>query len=200
MNTMLDITMGRPWALAFCIGVRDALDLDAAGVPKTACPASSSGDEGLSHAWRSWWESLLRRGATHGGFAALHDERDSATLLPADPQFRSAALPIIASVEEFVADWLAGENDSESRFQVGSMSPLAEGLDAAGFQTRASRRRSKQLIGRALPDDVVVAIVPVLGEWGHVTRFGSILISDSVAADAGLAERWFRTELWSARG
>ena len=76
---------------------------------------------------------------------------------------------------------------------------LAEGFTAAGFQTPAGRRRAKRSLGRAQPDDVVVAVVPVAGEWGQVTKFGSIVVSAAVAADARVAERWFRTELWAAK-
>lgn len=49
MSTALDVTFGRPWVLAFCLGVRDALTLDDRKVPKTEWATSAScGNQSLS--------------------------------------------------------------------------------------------------------------------------------------------------------
>ena len=200
MSTALDVTFGRPWVLAFCLGVRDALTLDDRKVPKTEWATSAScGNQSLSRGWESWWDALLRQGATHRGFSRLSQGRDPSMILPADASLRSAAMTVVAPVEALVSEWLAREELQEPAFQVGRVAPLAEGFTAAGFQTPAGRRRAKRSLGRALPDDVVVAVVPVAGEWGQVTKFGSIVVSAAVAADARVAERWFRTELWAAK-
>ena len=75
-------------------------------------------------------------------------------------------------------------------------SALIEGIVSAGFQTLSGRRKARRGLGRALPDDVVVAVVPVASEWAQVTQFGSILVSESVAADAELARQYFTRNLW----
>lgn len=199
MNMILEVTSARPWALAFCLAVRDALALEPAGIPRTACAQVSAGPDHLTNAWRSWWDSLLRTAATPRGLAVMTEQRDPVALLPADPGLRAAMGPLTAPVRTFVDEWLTVGEEGEPPFRVGHMSPLAEGIQAAGFQTQAGRRRTQRLLGRALPDDLVVVIVPVLGEWGQVTRFGSVVVSSVVAQDAATAERWFRTELWTPR-
>lgn len=75
-------------------------------------------------------------------------------------------------------------NCRSPHFRWAEWPPLAEGFTAAGFR-HPPVDVARNGASVALPDDVVVAVVPVAGEWGQVTKFGSIVVSAAVAADTG---------------
>lgn len=196
MSVQLDITVGRPWAFAFALALRDAMDVPAADAPRTGFGNAHPECSDQADAWRRWWDSLLARGASNRGFAKLNDVRSVEDLASVGAPRFGVATSLIAEAAAWATSraFVAGEMSVPSS----RPSPVIEGIVAAGFQTPSGRRQARRRLGRALPNDVVVAVVPVIGEWGRVTKFGSILVSESVASHAELTRQYFAQSLWAA--
>ena len=75
MNVQLDMTVGRPWALAFALALRDGLGVPAVDPPKTGFGVANPQHSDQADAWWSWWGSLLATSSSNRGLAELNDVR-----------------------------------------------------------------------------------------------------------------------------
>lgn len=196
MNTQRDVTVARPWALAFALALRDALGLSAVETPRSLYNASSRLEGVDEDGWRSLWGLLLRRSATNRGLANLNEIRTVEGLALLDESIQLPASSSVGDIADWAAQWCQWSTEAAGAASRRPSSLIA-GMVAAGFQSAVGRRRAKAALGRALPDDLVVGVVPVAGEWGQVTPYGSVLVSEAVAADEALARRWFESDLWA---
>jgi hypothetical protein len=175
-------TVGYPEVLAYALRLRDLLELGN-GPPSVISANDQDGNpSALAGEWSDWWDRLMEVLSDRRGLLELNRLDDANLGLDRFPGLASVEETVHAASREWARAWRAGvENEQPAP-------TLVEG----GLGRKAVRRTlEKRLTGR-LANDLPVAVVPCASEWGAITHYGSLLLSDTLIRDPSAVRDWLQ--------